>query len=204
MHFPADRLESRTLDYVVYAGKDGLRVLRVPSSWRRLFARSFSSSAAYDATRAKFYWFEPPTATAFEIPGFEATSPRSLFQLCIPGLLPALCAFSARLWQRLRGRDGLGATLTCIMPRKSTPSTPRTGQEAQSGAGSASNTPRAERRAAANAARAARVGARGKAAKPTEAPEAPAARAGKADAEAARRGSGAADGDGQGGRPDGG
>ena len=90
VHFPADRLESRTLDYVVYAGKDGLRVLRVPSSWRRLFARSFSSSAAYDATRAKFDWFEPPTAAAFEIPGFEATSPRSLFQLCIPGLLPAL------------------------------------------------------------------------------------------------------------------
>ena len=81
---------------------DVLRVLRVSSSWRRLFARSFSSSPAYDATRAKFYWLELPTAAAFEIPGFEASSPRSLFQLGIPELLPALppsLPAQGRFWQ---------------------------------------------------------------------------------------------------------
>ena len=89
-------------------------MLRVSWSWRRLFARSFSSSAAYDATRAKFYLLELPTAAAFETPGFEASS-RSLLQRLIQLLLPALLAgFSAPCaLQRVRKGHRAHAQVMC-------------------------------------------------------------------------------------------
>ena len=122
------------------------------------------------------------------------------FQRCIPVLLPALLAdFSARLWQRYRGRDGPGAIIHNVMPRQNTPTSSRKGNKAQPGSESASNPTRSDRLAAANAARAARVDARDAATKPAEAPAAPAARAGEADADVNRRDVGTADKDLEGG-----